>query len=405
MGFRNNRILIVYLAITSFILLITHPLFAQNIEWQKYGYAKYLFSISKDVLGHKDQLTDHQIHIRLNNRLYFNTYYTLGLEFRLRGFSGSSVKESIQTPEMVITPYPYNDLDVLFWKNSNNFAYGQVDRFFLDYSKEDWQVTLGRQRIAWGTSLVWNVTDLFNPQSVLDFDYEEKPGSDALRIQYFTGVVGRLECVLKPAPGKYDRTIALLYLINKWDYDFYFITAWHQDKPLLGAAFAGDIAGAGFRGELKVTRKPTKEQLGNTLLPPPFINLSDANVPDVSAVLSLDYTFPSSLYLHGELLYNSLGKTKNSLLYTYQTQKAGLLSPARASLFFETAYDLHPLVRGDIFTLVNPDEGSVIYAPSLSWSVITNLDLYLIGFISKGSSNSEFSYFGKAFFLRTKYSF
>ena len=63
--------------------------------------------------------------------------------------------------------------------------------------------------------MVWNITDLFNPQSVLDFDYEEKPGSDAIRIQYFTGVIGRLEFVFKPAPNKEDQSLAVLLLMNQ----------------------------------------------------------------------------------------------------------------------------------------------------------------------------------------------
>ena len=323
----------------------------------------------------------------------------------MRAFSGSSVQKDLYSPATTVTSYPYTDLDAVFWENPDNFAYGQIDRLFLDYSRDNWQITLGRQRIAWGTSLVWNVTDLFNPQSILDFDYEEKPGSDALRIQYFTDVIGRIEFVYKPAADKIDQSLALLYLFNNWDYDFYFIAALHQNKALAGAAFAGDIEGAGFRGEIKATGKPGREQLKGTLLPQPFKNFSEVNAPNINAVLSLDYTFPSSLYLHGEILYNSIGKTKNSLLYMEQASQIGMLSPALTSLFFETAYDIHPLVRGDIFALINPNEKSIIYAPSVSWSVITNLDVYLIGLLSSGANKSEYSYWGKALFLRTKYSF
>jgi len=385
----------IFLILSILITLGTAPLLSQDVEWESYGYIKYLFSTAENKLIGNNQLNDHQFHIRLNNHLYFQEYFSAVLEFRLRGFNGSSVKKKILSPRTTITPYPYGDLDVLFWENTSNFGYGQIDRLYLDYSKDDWQVTLGRQRIAWGTSMVWNITDLFNPQSVLDFDYEEKPGSDAIRIQYFTDVVGRIEMVYKPSDEKTEQSMALLFLINQWDYDFYFIAAHHQDKPLFGAAFTGDIEGAGFRGELKATGKP----------PQPYTNYSDDDAPNISAVLSLDYTFANSLYLHGEALYNSLGKTKNSLFYTYQSLDAGLLSPSQTSLFFETAYELHPLVRGNIFTLINPHENSIIYAPSISWSVITNLDLYLIGLISDGDKNGEFSYLGKAFYLRTKYSF
>ncbi len=284
-------------------------------------------------------------------------------------------------------------------------GYAQFDRLFLDYNYSDWQFTIGRQRIAWGTSFVWNITDLFNPQSVLDFDYEEKPGSDAFRIQYYTGVASRLELVLKPSPDKFERTAALLWLFNKWNYDFYLIGAWQFDKPLLAAAYAGDIYGAGFRGEFKMSDKISQEQLEGTLNPFSNSNYSDSDKKNISAVISLDYTFANSLYLHSEMMYNSIGKKENTGMFNLQAIKAGLLSPARLSLFFETAYDLHPLVRSNLFMLYNPDDNSSIFVPSISWSVITNLDLYMIGFITDGDLGSEFGGYGKAFFLRTKYSF
>ncbi len=371
--------------IVTFFLLssIAHT---QSIDWENYGYAKYLFSISKNKLLSENNLIDHQIHLRLNNRFYAYNHYTVGLELRLRGFNGSSVEKNLLSPSTVITPYSFNDLDILFWEKSSHFAYAQIDRLFFDYSKDEWQVTAGRQRIAWGTSLVWNIVDLFNPQSILDFDYEELPGSDAIRVQYFTDVVGRIEVVYKPAPQKRDESLAFLFLINKWDYDFYFIGAFHRDNPLFGYAFTGDIEGAGFRGEFKTTKTYSGKNYFST-------------------VLSLDYTYPNSLYFHGEILYNSIGKEKNTIFYAAQARADGLLSPAKTSLFFETAYELHPLLRAGLFTLMNPNEKSSILAPSLSWSVITNLDLYVIGLLNLGKENGEYGSYGKTVFLRTKYSF
>jgi hypothetical protein len=374
-------------------------------NWETYGYAKYLFSSTENGLLSKNTLTDHQIHLRLNNRWYATENLTAGLELRLRGFYGGLVKNQFLTEQTVVTNYPYTNLGAVFWDKKSTLAYGQIDRLFLDYNFGDWQFTLGRQRIAWGTSFVWNITDLFNPQSILDFDYEEKPGSDALRIQYFTSVDGRLELVIKPSPDRYERSAALLWLVNNWDYDFYVIGAWQYNRPVLAAAFAGDIRGAGFRGEFKMSDKISRSQLGGTFIPFINTNYSDSNAKSISAVISIDYTFASSLYLNSEILYNSIGKTKNTGIYAPQAIKAGLLSPAHISLFFETAYDLHPLLRGDIFVLFNPDDESVIAAPSLSWSVITNLDLYLIGFIADGDVTSEFGSFGKALFFRTKFSF
>ena len=122
-------------------------------------------------------------------------------------------------------------------------------------------------------------------------------------------------------------------------------------------------------------------------------------------VLSADYAFSNSFYVHTEALYNRSGLTQNAGLYQTQAQQLGLLTVSRWSLFQEFAYDLHPLVRLDVFALFNPNDRSYLIAPSVSWSALTNLDLYLIGFFSGGNALSEFGSFGRAAFCRLKWSF
>ncbi len=388
----------------KFLLLLLLPVMLGAQTWVWSGYAKYLIDRSKISFYGPGTLTDQQVHIRLNNRWYASENMTAILEFRMRAFKGESVKRIPGFTEQVVSAYPYADLSVETEPTGDFFAYGQVDRAALDYNTGNWEITIGRQRVAWGTSLVWNVVDLFNPQSVLDFDYEEKPGSDALRVQYFTGAVSRVEAVIKPAPKANDRTYALLWAANRYGFDFNAILAWTKSAPLFGAAFSGDVLGAGIRGEMRMVGKSTGQAPDDPRLAfgSGYKMFSSAYV---SAVFSLDYTFPGSLYLHSEALYNSNGKIKNAVFYNLPALNAGLLSAARWSLFGEAAYDFHPLLRGDVFAMFNPNDHSYIWAPSLSWSVFTNLDVYVIGLISNGRPYTEFSAYGQAVFLRFKYSF
>ena len=82
-----------------------------------------------------------------------------------------------------------------------------------------------------------------------------------------------------------------------------------------------------------------------------------------------------------------------------------MLSPARWSVFQEFSYDITPLIRGSILGIFNPDDFSYIVMPSITWSVITNLDLMLIGYYSYGDPLSEWGDTGNAFISRLKYSF
>ncbi|MCK7542259.1 MAG: hypothetical protein MZV63_70990 [Marinilabiliales bacterium] len=62
-----------------------------------------------------------------------------------------------------------------------------IDRASVDFTAGTLQVSAGRQRINWSQALVWNPNDIFNTYSSFDFDYMERPGSDAVRVDLLTG--------------------------------------------------------------------------------------------------------------------------------------------------------------------------------------------------------------------------
>ena len=269
-------------------------------------------------------------------------------------------------------------LDAILWESENSLGYLEVDRLWIDYYKNDLQITLGRQRVAWGTCWVWNPTDLFNPLNVLDFDYEERPATDAIRVQYYTGPVTKLDVAYKPANDPNNQILSGLWSLNKWDYDFNLIAGMRFKRWLTGFSWVGDILEAGFRGEVLVSQAPN---IPDTILVYQQIDqssLSSWDKPIISAALSGDYTFPNTFYIHTEVLYNNIGKTANTLLFQPEANKLGLLTAARWSIYQEFAYDITPLLRGTLFGLFNPNDKSFVIVPSINYSIITNLDLYFI---------------------------
>ena len=95
-----------------------------------------------------------------------------------------------------------------------------LDRLYLDYVKGNLEVRLGRQRVNWGINTVWNPNDIFNAFTFTDFDYEERPGSDALRVKYYTGFASSIEIAVKAFDRKEDAVGGILWKFNKWNYDF-----------------------------------------------------------------------------------------------------------------------------------------------------------------------------------------
>jgi hypothetical protein len=301
----------------------------------------------------------------------------------------------------------YFDLKWDSIEENDYLFFSEFDRLKVLWSTGDLEITLGRQRIAWGTCLVWNPTDLFNASNILDFDYPERPGTDALKVQYYIDELSAIEFAFSPGKTSEDVIYAGRYKTNFWNYDFSLLAGWQKKTLRIGGSWAGDIIDGGFRGEI-VYSKPDI----NTMIPGDPMLESGAYIqtlildkPYWTVAISYDYTFENSLYLHTEWLYNELGISKNSGYRRLETLYTGELSPSLNSLFFEVAYNITPLLRGDIFFIVNPTDESWIAAPSLTYSLATNWEIYILAFPSEGKAGSEFGGFPAQYFLRAQYSF
>lgn len=341
------------------------------------------------------------IHTRQNLRCYPHRNLTLGLELKTRLFAGEEAG-SLMTASDVFQPPGFFHWERDFIDEEEAQMTGVIDRAWLDWYIGEVQFTFGRQRIAWGTSLVWNPIDIFNPSSPLDFDNEEKPGTDALRLQWYTGPASKFEFAIEPHKDNEDATVAFLAQINKWGYDFILMGgALNEDETVLGAAYAGDIAGGGFRGEILIDwRRYLKPGATGPLHRQYFYRHNTV------VSLSGDYTFPNSLYLHGALLFNQRGTTGDAGgQKLYQALLDRQLTPARLSLFAQIGGNLHPLVRGDVFGIANPYDGSCYAGPALSWSAAQNLDLTFTAMTFGGKSGTEFGDNAELFFGRLKWVF
>jgi hypothetical protein len=371
----------------------------QSSLYELNGFIESLTSAAKYPLFN-DRLFDQEFHGRLNSQWYPSYSLRGEADLRARFFYGESVEKIPNFLDQIKVKYPFVNLDAVLWDQKKTIGYLQIDRFWLDYTSGSLELTAGRQRIAWGTALVWNVIDLFNPKSVLDFDYEEKPGSDAFRFQYYTGAVSKVEAAAMPNKTFKGSTVAGLCSYNKFGCDFYAIGGMKNDRWVAGGAWAGSILKAGFRGEFLVSESPSADNN-----PSATAGAFWSDNPYLGAVLSADYTFPSSFYIHTEVLYYSNGKKTNAGLYQIASLEADMLSPARWSIYQEFSGDLNPLTKATVFAIFNPDDESSIIVPMLTKSVSTNLDLLVIGLFATGNPNTEYHSYGTSAYIRLKYSF
>ncbi len=366
-----------------------------------YGYIKELSMYYKPVepmpvsaTTTLDYLFLNQIHNRLNFRWYASSKLTFALEARNRIFFGQMVREFPDYEDYIEQDNGYLDLGTVLISQNSWFLHTMMDRAWVDYINGNWQVRLGRQRINWGNTLVWNPNDVFNTFSYFDFDYEERPGTDGLRIQYYTSETSSAELVYKIGRKDSSETaIAGMYRFLQSSYDIQFLGGLVGKDFVIGGGWSGDIKGAGFRGEA-------------TWFVPRDKNDTE-NFESFVASVDADYTFRNSLYLHAAFLFNSHGTTGDAGGRGFFTPdiSAKMLSLGRYQLFAQTSYPFTPIFSGNIAVMVNPSDGSSYFGPSLTYSIGNNWEVMLNGQLFFGRSGTEYGDFGQAIFGRLKWSF
>lgn len=377
--------------VTYLLLLTLTSLNAQLKEEKLFliGYIKNLHEFS-----FIDRLDDLQwtnlLHNRLNFKYIPSEDMTIRLEFRNRLFYGDNVNNIFGFSEFISNDNGVIDMSWNVINQGNLLFNTTIDRALVNYTKGNWDATLGRQRINWGVNLIWNPNDIFNTYNFLDFDYEERPGSDAVRIQYYLGDFSKIELAAKKGRSKDDYIIAAMYKFNKWSYDIQLITGFYQKDWVLGAGWAGNLKDAGFKGEISYFI--------------PYKNyFNSENV--WSASFSVDYGFKNGLYINSSILYNSTTNQTSSGLGTlvYSNLSAKNLMPFKYSGYIQLAKEFTPLFKGSLSVIYSPTNNSVIAIPSLNYSITTNWEL---NFTSQSFFEFEdYKTLGNSLFLRMRWSF
>ena len=151
--------------------------------------------------------------------------------------------------EMIGSDHGLVDLSWNILNKQSFFLNTTIDRLWVDFNYGKFQARVGRQRINWGQTLVWNPNDIFNAYSFFDFDYVERPGSDAIRLQYYPDSSSAFELAVK-ADYENNITAAALYRFNKWGYDIQFLAGYFNSEDIVaGAGWSGALGSVSFRGE------------------------------------------------------------------------------------------------------------------------------------------------------------
>ena len=353
------------------------------------GYISTMQSVMFDSLSGKF-VNENLIHNRLNFKGSVNENITFAAEFRNRLFMGDMVQSNPSYSKQIASDNGLADLSWNILNKQSFFLNTTIDRLWMDFNYGKFQARVGRQRINWGQTLVWNPNDIFNAYSYFDFDYVERPGSDAVRLQYYPNSSSAFEIAVKE-DYKSDITAATLYRFNTWGYDIQFLAGYYNSEDLvLGVGWSGSIGSVSFRGEASWFQSA--------------VNFSDSTGTGIFTI-GYDKTFKNNSMGQFQIMYCNNPVKLNSFSSLYLgNMSAKDLAFSRFSAFGQFSYPMTPLFNLSVSVMWFPDLKGFFAGPSLDYSLAENVDFSLFWQHFKSKANIYQTQMNLGF-LRVKVSF
>ncbi|TKB50637.1 hypothetical protein FCL40_05675 [Ferrimonas sediminicola] len=351
------------------------PGLAPQSPWELSGYLKGMTSLSQPdgAASRSEQLLHQRIDLEYRGRQGWR--FNLGMRNRLL------YSDALSQPgydDLIGGDRGYWDLSANWLERDSMLGTSSLDRLYLTWQDSLWQLRGGRFRINWSMTTVWNPNDLFNAYSIYDFDYEERPGSDALMLTRQLGVASELNLVVSPSDDPDRHSYAVRYLFNHLGWDAQLLAGKSDLDRVVGLGLASDLGGAGIRGELSHFD--------------PSDQASQLRQPSWVVSLEGDYSFagPRNLSVRGALLYISEPLAPPSAAdYLRAPLTARTLSFTEFTGYGELGWDLTALTRLTLSASYY-DDGSLFTGASFNHSLAD--DWTLLGVVQRfdGSTASLF---------------
>lgn len=377
-----------YILFVILLYIINPSTYGQDKKFVFNGYLSNMQTVMYEKWN-EDWLIESQFHNRLNFRYYANEKWTFDLELRNRLIYGDLVRFIPDYSKIVTDDGGWLNLSWMILDEPAFFLYSAIDRVWIDYNSGNFQIRVGRQRINWSQTLVWNPNDIFNAYSYFDFDYIERPGSDAVRVQYYTGSSSSIDLAAKIDSAN-QVTAAGRFAFSAFNYDIQFLTGVFEDNDyVLGTGWAGNIKGAGFRGEFTW-----------------FHSLNNSHPEQFMFSVSGDYTFPNSLFLGFDFLYSNIDYDFAGFGdYLISSLNVKNIAFTDFNLLAQASYPITPLLSASFAVIYYPSEDGFYLGPSIEYSILENLSLSFVFQYFQGKFGTDEMNKTTFGFLRFKWNF
>lgn len=379
----HNLFYLMFIALFSSCLVIAFPTGLEASEIDLFGYFRNEITLS-DLSGNSDIILQNKLRMDLEWFIRENILIGGNVNFlNYEGDIGGNYLDNI--PTVVSGKIPQEFRDFFDYSFEDEL---ELDNLFARFRFPTFDMTIGKQQISIGSGYAWNPTDLFNVKSLID-PTDEKPGHEALRIDYPLSLSSNLLIILDMEDSFVDPGFMLRYktTVGHFDYslsycvrelpfnDFDSLHRIVQTREMLGFDFAGEAFGVGlwFEGAY---------------------NWVDLDHDFAEWVVGMDYTWENGFYLLLEYFHSDLAKGKseeydiNSWM-KYLSGETKALSKDNMYLF--SSYPATDLLNIGLTILFSISDGSSALVPTIEYSFAENWYLEIYGGFNLGSAGTVYS--------------
>lgn len=239
-----------------------------------------------------DRVAENILHSNLRFDWKLNSQSSFYMSIHNRYFFGESIQnEESEYANSLKNSNNYIDMNWVFVEGNKSLLHTAVDRLYYQFSGKRAILRVGKQRIDWSQTLIWNPNNFFNTYSFLNFDYETRSGIDAVYGSFNLDRRGNSSVQIGYAPQSLveESIFAARYRYKKGNAEWQLMAGQVQEDYALGFGWTTKIRATGFSGEISYYKDKNDE--------------SDKDV--FIGTLATYYKFKSNLTMHYELNYNS----------------------------------------------------------------------------------------------------
>ncbi|MCX5686382.1 MAG: hypothetical protein NTW09_02830 [Candidatus Omnitrophica bacterium] len=126
-------------------------------------------------------------------------------------------------------------------------------RGYIRYDDPRFQIIVGKQKIDWGRCHFWSPMDLFNPNTPLDIEKDERVGVDAASANASITDFLNFDLVYVPYDALNKSSFAVRAFCRIENYDILLMSGQFKKNNVIGGCVDGYLGGASIRGEFTYT--------------------------------------------------------------------------------------------------------------------------------------------------------